>query len=66
MVTRKAPVERQNVRSKMTMIFILVLSLSGLQNLIAELLPELEIGLLEIGVSTFWFVPLSLCLLFNN
>jgi hypothetical protein len=50
----------------MTMIFILVLSLSGLENLIAELLPELEIGLIEVGVSTFWFVPLSLCILFNN
>jgi hypothetical protein len=66
MATRSSTVRQQNVQSKITMIFILVLSLSGLENLIAELLPEFEIGLIEVGISTFWFVPLSLCLIFNN
>lgn len=58
--------QRQAEQSRNAMIFILVMSMAGLENLIAELMPELEIGLLEIGISTFYFVPLSLVILFNS
>jgi hypothetical protein len=66
MAETSSAVRRQNAQAKMIMIFILVLSISGLQNLIVELIPEPEIGLLEVGISTFWFIPLALCILFNN
>lgn len=58
--------DRTRSQSQEIMIFVLVLAMSGLENLIAELMPELEIGLLEVGISTFWFVPLTLCILFNS
>lgn len=58
--------EKQAEQSRNIMIFILVMSMSGLEGLIAELMPELEIGLLELGVSTFYFVPLSLVVLFGS
>lgn len=54
------------MQAKMIMIFILVMSLSGLENLIAELIPAPEIGLVEVGISSFFFVPLALVILFNN
>lgn len=57
---------KQNLRSKITMAFILMLALSGLENLVAEIIPELEIGPLEIGISSFFLVPLVLAILFNN
>jgi hypothetical protein len=57
---------KQNIQSKITMAFILMLALSGLENLVAEIIPELEIGPLEIGISSFFFVPLVLAILFNN
>jgi hypothetical protein len=59
-------IRRSNTQSKVIMSFILVLALSGLENLIAEVIPELEIGPLEIGISSFFFVPLVLVILFNN
>jgi hypothetical protein len=48
------------------MIFILVMAMSGLADLVAEIVPQIELGPIEIGISTFWFVPLTLCILFNN
>jgi len=57
---------RQNIQSKITMAFILMLALSGLENLVAEIIPQVEIGPLEIGISSFFFVPLVLAILFNN
>jgi hypothetical protein len=57
---------KQNIQSKITMAFILMLALSGLENLVAEIIPQLEIGPLEIGISSFFFVPLVLAILFNN
>lgn len=59
-------VDKQSTQSRNVMIFILVMSMSGLENLIAELMPELEIGLLEVGISTFYFVPFSLVILFGT
>jgi hypothetical protein len=58
--------EKQNARAKTIMIFILVMALSGLADLVAEMVPQIELGSIEIGISTFWFVPLTLCILFNN
>lgn len=58
--------KKSGIQSKDIMVFILVLSLSGLENLVAEIMPELELGLIELGISSFWFVPLSLCILFNS
>lgn len=42
------------------------MSLSGLENLVAEILPEFQIGPIELGISSFIFIPIILCLLFNN
>ena len=53
-------------RSQQLMVFILVMALAGLENLIAEIIPELEIGLVEVGISSFYFVPLVLVIIFNS
>ncbi|MEI2610202.1 MAG: hypothetical protein V9G20_16380 [Candidatus Promineifilaceae bacterium] len=65
MATQTA-VQKESTQSKQMMIFILVMSLSGLADLVAEIMPQLELGPLEISISTFWFVPLTLAILFNN
>lgn len=49
---------------KRMMVFILVLSLSGLENTIAELIPEPTMGPIELGISSFIFLPLALVFLF--
>jgi len=51
-------------REKRMMVFILILSLSGLENTVAELIPQAGVGPLEVGISSFIFLPLSLTLLF--
>ena len=53
-------------QSQEIMIFVLVLAMSGLEGLISEIMPELEIGLIELSISTFWFVPLTLVILFPS
>lgn len=50
--------------NKRLMVFILVLSLSGLENTIAELIPEPTLGPIELGISSFIFLPLALVFLF--
>ncbi|MBZ4665405.1 hypothetical protein [Mahella sp.] len=57
--------ERKN-SSKDLMLFILVLALSGIENLIAEVLPEFQLGPIEVGISSFIFVPIVLCILFDS
>lgn len=52
-------------QSDMT-VFIFVLSLSGLQYAITEVLPEFDVGPLELGVGNFIFIPLVLVLLFRT
>ncbi|KIL51122.1 cell division protein FtsQ [Jeotgalibacillus campisalis] len=47
------------------MIFILAMSLFGLANLFTGLLPGLTFGPVELSVSYFAFIPLTLCVLFN-
>jgi hypothetical protein len=66
MSTVSQALSKQNIQSKITMAFILMLALSGLENLVAEIIPQLEIGPLEIGISSFFFVPLVIAILFNN
>lgn len=56
----------ENRQAKALMVFILVLSLSGLENLIAEIIPTFELGPIEIGISNFWFVPLALVIIFDS
>ncbi|WP_211194966.1 hypothetical protein [Halorhabdus amylolytica] len=50
--------------NKRMMVFILVLTLSGLENTIAELIPEPTLGPIELGISSFIFLPLALVFLF--
>lgn len=66
MATNQVDSNKSTNQTQDVMVFILVLAMSGLQNLIAEIIPELEMGLIEVGISTFWFVPLVLCILFNS
>lgn len=53
-------------QSREIMIFILVMSLSGLENLVAEIIPELKLGPIELGISSFIFIPITLAILFNS
>ncbi|AUG46179.1 hypothetical protein BVU17_01050 [Haloarcula taiwanensis] len=48
------------------MVFILVMSLTGLQNAVTEILPEFTLGPLELGVGEFVFIPVVLVLLFRT
>ena len=48
------------------MVFILVMSLHGLQSMITELLPELSVGGLGVSIGPFWFVAMAVVLLFRS
>jgi hypothetical protein len=48
------------------MVFILIMSLSGLQNAFTEVLPEFTLGPLELGVGEFLFIPIVLVLIFRT
>ncbi len=48
------------------MVFILVMSLHGLQSMITELLPEFSVGGLGVEIGPFWFVAMSVALLFRS
>ena len=48
------------------MVFILVMSLHGLQSMITELLPEFTVGGLGVEIGPFWFVAMSVVLLFRS
>lgn len=52
-------------QSDMT-VFIFVMSLSGLQYAITEILPEFDVGPLELGVGDLIFIPIVLVLLFRT
>lgn len=63
----ESPLVKSRVdQSKTVMLFILAMSLSGLENLVAEIIPELQIGPIELGISSFIFIPIMLCILFDN
>ena len=48
------------------MVFILVMSLTGLQNAFTEIMPEFTVGPVELGVGGFIFIPIVLVLLFKT
>lgn len=47
------------------MVFVLSMSLYGLSTLFTELIPKFQIGLVEISVEYFLFIPLTLGMLFS-
>jgi hypothetical protein len=47
------------------MAFILIMSLHGLQSMISELLPSIS-GVLDVQIGPFWFVAMSVALLFRS
>ncbi|WP_228546095.1 hypothetical protein [Halegenticoccus tardaugens] len=48
------------------MVFILIMSLNGLQNAVTELSPEFMLGPMEIGFDEFLFIPMTLVMLFGT
>jgi hypothetical protein len=48
------------------MAFILIMSLHGLQSMITELLPEFSVAGLGLEIGPFWFVAMSVVLLFRS
>src|SRR5699024_8620837 len=53
-------------QSQKMMIFILAMSLNGLASLFTELLPEFEIGPIDLSISYMAFVPIILVVLFHQ
>ncbi|WP_083893857.1 hypothetical protein [Halovivax asiaticus] len=66
MSTSSATGSRFSIGKHNMMAFILVMSLTGLQNAVTEILPEFSLGPLEIGVGEFVFIPIVLILLFRT
>ena len=64
MTANSSVIKQQNTQARNIMVFIFVMALSGLADMLAELVPTLEIGPIEVGISIFWFVPLTLVILF--
>ena len=52
-------------QSQKLMIFVLTMSLYGLATLFTELIPKFQIGLVELSVEYFLFIPLTLAMLFD-
>ena len=55
----------QLTQTQKTMVFVLSMCLYGLSNLLTELIPEFRIGIVELSVEYFAFIPLTLCMLFD-
>src|SRR5690625_651287 len=51
--------------SQKLMIFVLSMSLFGLSNVILEIIPDVSVGPVEVDVSYFVFVPLTMVALFS-
>lgn len=64
-MTNKFKNKVEYTQSQKMMIFILAMSLNGLANLFTELLPEFEIGPIDISISYMAFVPVILVILFH-
>ena len=56
---------RSATQSQKLMIFVLTMSLYGLATLFTELIPKLQVGLVEFSVEYFLFIPLTLAMLFD-
>lgn len=64
-MSNKLKREMEYTQSQKMMIFILAMSLNGLANLFTELLPEFEIGPIDLSISYMAFVPVILVILFH-
>ncbi|MCO8193408.1 MULTISPECIES: cell division protein FtsQ [Anaerofustis] len=54
-----------NKQTQNLMIFILSMALYGIATLFTELIPSFQIGIIEISVEYFLFIPLTLAMLFS-
>ncbi|KGR75941.1 hypothetical protein [Ureibacillus sinduriensis] len=52
-------------QSQKMMVFILSMSLYGLSNMFTELVPSAQLGVIELKIDAFAFIPLTLCMLFH-
>ena len=52
-------------QSHKLMIFVLSMSLYGLATLVSELIPSVQMGIVEFSVEFFLFIPLTLAMLFD-
>lgn len=52
-------------QSQKLMTFVLSMSLYGLATLISELIPSVQVGIVEFSVEFFLFIPLSIAMLFD-
>ena len=52
-------------QSQKMMAFVLSMSLYGLATLFTELIPKIQVGIVEFSVEYFLFIPLTLAMLFD-
>ena len=52
-------------QSQKLMTFVLSMSLYGLATLISELIPSVQVGIVEFSVEFFLFIPLTIAMLFD-
>lgn len=64
-VPNNLPNKHDYTQSQKMMVFILSMSLFGLASLFTELLPEFQIGPIDISISYLAFIPLVLVILFH-
>ena len=60
-----AGLPRDLTGSQKLMVFVLSMALSGIANLVLEIIPDVTIGPVDVSVSYFVFVPLTLVALLN-
>jgi len=53
------------LQSQRMMIFVLTMSIYGLATLFTELIPKVQVGIIEFSVEYFLFIPLALAMLFD-
>ncbi len=52
-------------QSQRMMVFVLTMALYGMASLFTELIPKFQVGIVEFSVEYFFFIPLSLAMLFD-
>ena len=57
--------KEQGTQSQKLMVFVLTMSLYGLATLFTELIPKFQVGIVELSVEYFLFIPLVLAMLFD-
>lgn len=59
-------VKKQTVtQSQKLMVFVLSMAVYGLATMFSELIPEFQVGIVELSVEYFLFIPLTLAMLFD-